>query len=173
MSIQLSLIGQFKPLIGRTSATTGSTSCATSDELAPWRPCHGRRQGAVHRQTAPGACSASGSPITLRDLQHAGLDVVDQALFAGDAPGPESSQVPLQRLGFTQSGKRMALNVFDQCVDLVAHASIGARPVEIILPGTRCPDSSHRMSLCGRPRPAFKSRTALPSRAAVLGLESR
>ncbi len=109
----------------------------------------------------------------LRDLHDAGLDVVDQSMFAVDAPGPESKQVPLHRLRSTQSSKRMALNVFDQRVDLVAHANIGTRPVEIILPGTRCPDYSHPMSLCGRPRPAFKSRTALPSRAAFLGLENR
>jgi hypothetical protein len=29
------------------------------------------------------------------------------------------------------------------------------------------------MSLCWRPRPAFSSRTALPSRAAFLGLASK
>jgi len=109
----------------------------------------------------------------LRDLQHAGLDVVDQAMLAGDPSRPKTPQIALQRLRFAQSSKRMALNVFDQRVDLVAHANIGTRPVEIILPGTRCPDYSHRMSLCWRPRPAFKSRTALLSRAAFLGLESR
>jgi len=61
----------------------------------------------------------------LRDPQHAGLDAVDQAMFAGDPSRPETPQIALQRLRFAQSGKRMALNVFDQRVDLVTHANIG------------------------------------------------
>ena len=109
----------------------------------------------------------------LRDLQHAGLDSADQAMLTSNASRPETAQIALQRFRFAQSGKRMALNVFDQRVDLVAHANIGTRPVEIILPGARRPDYSHRISLCARPRPAFRSRTALASRAAFLGLDNR
>ena len=109
----------------------------------------------------------------LRDLQQARLDAVDHAMLARDAPGPESAQVSLQRLGFAQSGKRMALNIFDQHIDLVTHLSIRTRPVKVILPGSRRPDYSHRISLRARPRPALRSRTALASRAALGGLDIR
>jgi len=110
---------------------------------------------------------------TLRDLQYTGDDSVDQAMLAGDPSRPKPSQIALQRLRFAQSCKRTALNIVDQRIDLVAYASIGARPVEIILPGARRPNQLHRISLCARPRPAFRSRTALVSRAAFFGLESR
>ena len=109
----------------------------------------------------------------LRDLKHASLDAVDQAVLSVDAARPEAAQIPFQWLRFTQSSKRMALNIIDQRIDLIAHADIDFRPVEIILPSIWCPDYCHRMSLCWRPRPAFSSRTALPSRAAFLGLESK
>lgn len=61
----------------------------------------------------------------LRDLQHAGLNAVDQAMLAGDPSRPKTPQIALQRLWFAQSSKRMAMNVYDQGVDLVAHVNIG------------------------------------------------
>ena len=80
----------------------------------------------------------------LRDLQPAGFDTVNQPMLAVDAARPESAQIAFQRFGFAQSGKRTALYIVDQAIDLVAYARIATHPMLIILPGAGRPDDFHR-----------------------------
>jgi hypothetical protein len=58
---------------------------------------------------------------------------IDEAMVTGDAPGPPSRQITLQRLRFADALKGRSLHLGDEPVEAAEHFEIGLRP-EIVFP---------------------------------------
>ena len=59
---------------------------------------------------------------------------VDQSVFIVDTSGPIARKPVFQCLGLADSLKRLALNLFDQCVDSFEYGFIGLLPMQVVLP---------------------------------------
>ena len=109
----------------------------------------------------------------LRDLQFTRFHPIDLPVLARNAPRPPPREIALQGLRLAQTAERMALNILDQGVDLVAYTLIVTAPVLVRGPRSGRPKDLHLTSLCARPLPAASCRTALRRRAALRGLRMR
>jgi len=68
-----------------------------------------------------------------------------QAMLAGDAARPQAFELVLERLGLSQTGEWIALNVVEKLYDLAVYLRVLARPEKGILVRLgQTGDPSHR-----------------------------
>lgn len=80
----------------------------------------------------------------LRDANFIAHDAVDQSMLGGDSPRPVTVKSVPQRLGLSNTGVAISLNVFDECIDALDRAAVFSLPKEVVVPGIGIPHKSHR-----------------------------
>ena len=109
----------------------------------------------------------------LRDANRVVNDLVHQAMFSGDAPGPVTVKSVFERFGFSDALVAVARNVDDQHVDPPEHLPVLALPVEIVLPCRLVPHQLHSSKSRATPPPASSRSIDASSRRALAGFCSR
>jgi len=101
------------------------------------------------------------------------LDLIDDAVFIGDAAGPVSGEGVFEGFRFANSLVGQALNVTDQGVDPGGDLFVGFLPVEIVIPGMGGKDQLQSASSRSVPLPVANSVMDSRSRRTFSGLLRR
>jgi len=94
---------------------------------------------------------------TLHHNQIPLLDRINQPVFIINSTRPHTGQLVLEWFGLTDTGKRLALDCFDQFINALENAFVGSLPIKIIIP-SRLPKTNqhyrfrsiHAAPECGR-----------------------
>jgi hypothetical protein len=127
-----------------------------------------RKERYVRKETLGSAKrrGRSGRPLivvaALQDFQNPVAtfvsNTVDQTVFLVDATRPPARQIKFQRLGLTDSGERVALDIVDQSVNAVSNFRC---VILIVLPSLRSPGNPQRINSCSTN--LLASASAMPS----------
>ena len=101
------------------------------------------------------------------------LDLVDDAVFIGDAAGPVAGEGVFEGFGLALADKRHALYVADQQVDPLHDLFIVFLPVEVVLPGVLRDNQLQSTNSRAVPWPASSCMIDSIKRRAFLGLRNR
>src|SRR4051794_22749126 len=95
-------------------------------------------------------------------------------MFLGDAAGPPSREITLERFGLAQTLERIAADISEQFVEPDQHGAIGLDPVLIVRPAVRREQQVQgSIRSCLAASPASACWMLSSRRAAFLGLLSR
>jgi hypothetical protein len=125
--------------------------------------------------TAPVVDSTEHSVMisALREKYGSAFDLVHETMLVIDSTRPIAREAVFEGLRFAESLKRRAGDVLDQVIDPLEELSIGALPIEVVVPGVFRKDDLHSISSFSEPRPDSSSAMDSSRRRAFLGLRSK
>ena len=96
-------------------------------------------------------------------------DIVLDTLIVAASARPEAGKRMLQRLGFADAGKGLALDRTQKAIDAVEQGRVDCLPVAVVFPGFVGEDQLHLASSRSLPCPAASRATAESRRFALTG----
>jgi hypothetical protein len=107
-------------------------------------------------------------------------DAINQAMIAGDTPGPPTGKITFERFGFAKANERPAEGVFNQVIELPENGLVLSKPMLVIVPGSVREMDIHLREVafvfaklrCRVP-PASAARIDRSSRSAFTGLANK
>lgn len=82
---------------------------------------------------------------------------IDKSMFIINASRPIARKAVFQRLWFTDTFKRVALNILNQSIYPFKHGFIGFLPVQVVFPSSAGKSKIHSINACSVPFPASSS----------------